>query len=331
MIYKIAVIGATGNVGRAIISILFELGLKKNQIIAVASESSINVKIPFGSAEYLKVQCIKDLDFKKISIVISALSSNVAKRIIPEISKNCIVIDNSSAFRMDKEIPLIVPEVNIEVIRNYKGKIISSPNCIAIPITVVLKPLIKLSGIKRIVLSTYQSTSGAGKKAMDELFNQTKSLYDGKIEQEKKRIAFNVIPKIGEVLSDGYTSEEEKIINEVKKILNYNIKVAVTSVRVPVFIGHAISAAIEFNSKVCINDIRNILKEAKGISYIESDVVTPIECAGKNNVYVSRLRVDDTVDFGVMMWIVSDNLRKGAALNTIQIAKKYFKPLVLEG
>lgn len=331
MSYKVAVIGATGNVGREILNTLAERDFPIKEIYAVASSASIGHQVSFGEDKDLKVVSLEAFDFSKVDLVISSISSSETRKYAPKATEQgAIIIDNSSAYRFDSKVPLVVPEVNPEEIANYRNKnIIASPNCVATPLVMVLKPLSNLSPIKRVVVSTYQSTSGAGRKAMDELFAQTKQIFMNQpiIKEEfPKQIAFNVIPHIGDFEGDGYTGEESKIINEVQKIMGTEIAVTATSVRVPSFIGHAISANIEFYNEIDEDQAREALREFEGIAVIdhraEEGYITPAECAGEDSVYVSRIRADPSVDFGLNLWIVADNLRKGAALNTVQIAEK---------
>ena len=328
MSLKIAVIGATGNVGREILQTLAEYGFGKEGIFALASESSVGKKVSYGDDE-IPIGPLADFDFSTVDFVLASAGSKVSQDYAGKITKaGAILIDNSSCFRMDPDVPLIVPEVNPQAL-NVKAKIIANPNCVAIPLAVALKPLHDQYKIKRIVVSTYQSVSGAGKKAMDELFNQTKGVYmnkEKKYEEFSKQIAFNVIPHIDNFMDDGTTKEEWKICAEVKKILDPKIKVTATAVRVPVFVGHAMSVNIECERDLSADEARSILKESEGVTVIDhranEEYMTPQECAGDDAVYVSRIREDSTVDNGLNLWIVSDNLRKGAALNAVQILKK---------
>lgn len=327
--YKIAIVGATGNVGQEMLNILDERGFPVNTLVALASRRSQGKEIYFGD-EKIKVKTLDNFDFSDTDIVLMSAGGAVSKEWSPKIAaQGCIVIDNSSAWRYDADIPLIVPEVNPEAIDGYTQKnIIANPNCSTAQLVVALKPLHDAANIKRIVVSTYQSVSGAGKEAMDELFNQTRAiLVADPVENHKftKRIAFNVIPHIDEFMEDGYTKEEWKVLAEVKKILDRKIKVTCTAVRVPVFISHSESVNIEFEKEMTANNAREILREAPGCLVIDKHedggYVTPYEAAGEDATYISRIREDITIENGLNIWVVSDNLRKGAALNTIQIAE----------
>lgn len=332
MSIKIAVIGATGNVGREILQSLAERGFKRDQVFALASEGSVGASVSFGENHEIPVDAVQDFDFSKVNYVLAAAGSKVSEQYAKKITKTgAVYIDNSSYFRMDPDVPLIVPEVNAAAL-NGKSKIIANPNCVAIPLTLILKPLHDKFKIKRVVVSTYQSVSGAGRKAMDELFNQTRSIFMNqtiKKEEFTKQIAFNVIPHIDDFMDDGVTKEEWKIITETKKILDPKIRVSATAVRVPVFVGHAISANIEFDKEVSAKEARALLTDAEGVIVLdhkhEEGFVTPQECAGEDAVYVSRIREDSSVENGLNLWIVSDNLRKGAALNAVQILEKIIK------
>ncbi|ABE04901.1 aspartate-semialdehyde dehydrogenase [Rickettsia bellii] len=331
--YNIAVIGATGNVGRETLNILAERNFPINKIYAVASNNSIGKKVSFGE-QVLQISSLDDLDFEEIDIAFFSAGSEVSKKFIPiAIVKNCMVIDKSSFFRLSEDIPLIVPEANLSTLKDFAIKnIISNPNCIAIPLAVVLKPLDNEISIKRVVISTYQSVSGAGKAGMDELYDQTKSKY---IFEEKspnifpKQIAFNLFPHIGDLNKDGYTSEESKIALELQKIIGDHLKVSVTSVRVPVFVGHSISVNIEFSSKVDAKEVEEILEDADGVVMISQTkdlaYISPTEVVGEDAVYVSRIRDDESKENAINLWITCDNLRKGAALNSVQIAEELIK------
>jgi len=334
--YTVAVIGATGNVGREIIKTLEERQFPAEEVIALASARSVGMEISYGDDEVLKVEDLATFDFTGVDIVLSSPGAKVSAEFVPKATAaGAVVIDNTSQFRMDPDVPLVVPEVNPQAIAGYKKKgIIANPNCSTIQMVVALKPLHDLAQIKRVVVSTYQSVSGGGKDAMDELFNQTKGIYvnqpigDNK-EVFPKQIAFNVIPHIDVFMDDGSTKEEWKMVVETKKILDPKIMLNATCVRVPVFIGHAEAINIEFVNPISDEEAREALKKAPGVSVIDSRVdegyVTPAECAGEDMVYVSRIRSDPTVDNGITMWVVSDNLRKGAALNTVQIAEELIK------
>ena len=330
MSINIAVVGATGNVGREMLNILSEKNYDAKKIFPVASERSEGSKVEYGSTE-LTVEAIEKFDISKVQVALFSAGSEVSKEWAPKfVEKDCVVIDNSSQFRMDDDIPLIVPEVNPEDIKDFKKRnIIANPNCSTIQLMVALKPLHEISKIKKVIVSTYQSVSGAGKAAMDELFDQTKNVFSDQIKDNinfTKPIAFNVIPHIGDFIDDGYTKEEIKMREETNKILDKGIQFSATCVMVPVFIGHAESVNIEFENKVSVDEARNAIKNAPGCSLLDErkdgGYVTPKECAGNDDTYVSRGREDSAVENGLSIWVVSDNLRKGAALNTIQIAEK---------
>lgn len=327
---NVAVVGATGNVGRKIISVLAERNFPINKLYALASERSNGKKISFGDNDILTIESLNNFDFSKVDIVFSAVSSEVTKSYISRaIEKGAIIIDKSSLYRMDEEVPLIVPEVNEHLITSIPSKkIVASPNCCVIPLVTALSPLNNASKIKRIVISTYQSVSGAGKDYMDELFNQTKSSFmPDKASPNKfeRQIAFNIIPKIDKFLPDGNTGEEDKIVKETQKILGQDIGVSVTSVRVPVFIGHSLSVNVEFESDISPEEAEEILSESEGIALISmsgnTKYVTPVEIAGEDLVYVSRIRKDNSKQNSLNLWITGDNLRKGAATNAVQIGE----------
>ncbi|MDE3061120.1 MAG: aspartate-semialdehyde dehydrogenase [Pseudomonadota bacterium] len=331
MSYKVAVVGATGNVGREILEILAERRFPAREVVALASRGSIGKKVSFGEQDVLSVRALDDYDFSDTDIALFSPGSAVSKIHAPRAAAaGCVVIDNTSQFRMDPEIPLVVPEVNADALRDYrKRNIIANPNCSTMQMVVALKPLHEAAKIKRVVVSTYQSVSGAGKEAMDELFEQTKSLFMNEHKNPSKftkRIAFNVIPHIDVFMDDGSTKEEWKMVNETKKILDPNIAVAATCVRVPVFVGHSESVNLEFERPLSADEAREILSEAEGVVLYDErrdgGYATPIESAGEDGVYISRLRADPTVKHGLNLWIVSDNLRKGAALNAVQIAEE---------
>lgn len=325
---RVAVVGATGNVGREMLSILDERKFPVDEIFALASSKSKGNTVAFGKKEII-VEDLSEFDFSKADIALFSAGGKISNEYAPKAAdKGCVVIDNSSKFRMDENIPLIVPEVNADQIPDYKErKIIANPNCSTIQMVVALKPLYDLSKIKRVIVSSYQSTSGAGKEAMEELFGQTKGIFsnspvDPNIFQ--KQISFNVIPQIGSFESSGYTEEEEKMINETKKILDPNINVSATCVRVPTFIGHAESINIEFEEYVSSEDAVKALSDAPGCnveSFGSEEYMTPVECVGDDATFISRVRNDDSIKNGLNLWVVSDNLRKGAALNAIQIAE----------
>jgi len=327
--YKIAIIGATGNVGQEMLNILDERKFPADTVVALASRRSQGKEISYGDA-ILKVKTLDNYDFSDTDIALMSAGGSVSKEWGPKIAaQGCIVIDNSSAWRYDSNVPLIVPEVNPEAIDGFRAKnIIANPNCSTAQLVVALKPLHDVAKIKRLVVSTYQSVSGAGKEAMDELFNQTRAIFVADpVEAIKfpKRIAFNVIPHIDEFMEDGYTKEEWKVLVETKKILDKNIKVTCTAVRVPVFVSHAEAVNIEFESELLPDQARDILRDAPGCLVVDKPedggYVTPYEAAGDDATFISRIREDITVEHGLNMWIVSDNLRKGAALNTVQIAE----------
>ncbi|MDE1900834.1 MAG: aspartate-semialdehyde dehydrogenase [Alphaproteobacteria bacterium] len=328
--YKIAVVGATGAVGREMLKTVAERGFPVADVIALASGRSAGGEVSFGEDDVLTVQDLATYDFKGTDICLSSAGAKVSAEFAPRAGKaGCVVIDNTSQFRMDPDVPLVVPEVNPEAIAGYKKRnIIANPNCSTIQMLVALKPLHDLAKITRIVVATYQSVSGAGKEAMDELFTQTRAVFvndELKKEQFRKQIAFNVIPQIDVFMDDGMTKEEWKMMAETKKILDPKIKLSATCVRVPVFIGHAEAVNVEFENPISAGEARAALKKAKGVTVIdhhhEDGFVTPVECAGEDNVFVSRIREDISVENGLNLWVVGDNLRKGAALNAVQIAE----------
>ena len=327
--YKVAIVGATGNVGREMLDILSERGFPADTVVPLASRRSQGKEVSFGD-KTLTIQALDSYDFSDTDIALMSAGGSISKEWSPKIgAQGCVVIDNSSAFRYDSDVPLIVPEVNADAIDGFRNKnIIANPNCSTAQLVVALKPLHDHAKIKRVVVSTYQSVSGAGKDAMDELFNQTRAVFVADpVEAEKfpKRIAFNVIPHIDVFMEDGYTKEEWKVLAETKKMLDKDIKVTCTAVRVPVFVGHSESVNIEFEKEISASEAREILREAPGCLVVdnpeEETYITPYECAGEDATYISRIREDITVENGLNMWVVSDNLRKGAALNTIQIAE----------
>src|ERR1700754_3765614 len=327
--FKVAVVGATGNVGREMLNILEERGFPVSEVVALASRRSQGTEVSFGDRT-LKVKALDQYDFSDTDICIMSAGGNVSKEWSPKIGKQgCVVIDNSSAFRYDQDVPLIVPEVNPDAITLFSRKnIIANPNCSTAQLVVALKPLHDFATIKRVVVATYQSVSGAGKEGMDELFTQTRAVFvaDGvEVKKFTKRIAFNVIPHIDVFLDDGSTKEEWKMMAETKKILDPKIRLTATCVRVPVFVGHSEAVNIEFENEISAAQAQKILREAPGVMLVDKredgGYVTPIECAGEYATYVSRVREDPTVDNGLVLWCVSDNLRKGAALNAVQIAE----------
>lgn len=331
--YKIAVVGATGNVGRELLNMIDERNFPADEVVALASSRSVGQEVSLGEGDVLKIQDLATYDFKGCDIVFSSPGAKVSAVHSPRAAKaGAIVIDNTSHFRMDPDVPLVVPEVNPGAISQHTKKgIIANPNCSTIQMVVALKPLHDLATINRIVVSTYQSVSGGGKEAMDELFNQTRGIFvNDSIHKHKeiftKQIAFNVIPHIDSFMDDGSTKEEWKMVVETKKILDPNIRVHATCVRAPIFIGHAESVNIDCEYEIDEKAARKALKRAPGVTVIDKrqdeGYVTPAECAGEDPVFVSRIRTDPTVENGLSMWIVADNLRKGAALNTIQIAEE---------
>ena len=328
--YKVVVVGATGNVGHEMLNILAEREFPVDEIAALASRRSLGTEVSFGE-ETLTIQDIEQFDFTGWDIALFAIGSDATKKYAPIAAKaGCVVIDNSSLYRYDPDVPLIVPEVNPEAIHDYSKKnIIANPNCSTAQMVVALKPLHDRARIKRVVVSTYQSVSGAGKEGIDELWDQTKSIYNptSEVPNEKftKQIAFNVIPHIDAFMEDGTTKEEWKMVAETKKIVDPKIKVTATCVRVPVFVGHSEAVNIEFEDFLDEDEARDILREAPGIMVIDKredgGYVTPIECVGDYATFISRIRQDSTIDNGLNLWCVSDNLRKGAALNAVQIAE----------
>ena len=332
--YKVAVVGATGAVGREMLQVLAEREFPVSEVFALASGRSAGGQVSFGEDQVLTILDLAKFDFKGIDICLSSAGAKISEEFVPRAAKaGCVVIDNTSFFRMDPDVPLVVPEVNPEAIAGYtKRNIISNPNCSTIQMLVALKPLHDLATIKRIVVSTYQAVSGAGKEAMDELFVQTRAVFvNDEIKKEvfRKQIAFNVIPQIDLFMEDGMTKEEWKMVAETKKILDPKVKVAATCVRVPVFIGHSEAVNVEFENPISAAEARAALKKAKGVTVIdhqhEDGFVTPVECAGEDNVFVSRIREDISVENGLNLWVVADNLRKGAALNAVQIAEVLVK------
>jgi aspartate-semialdehyde dehydrogenase len=328
--YKVAVIGATGNVGREILQTLYERQFPVDEVIALASERSVGSEVSFGDDEILKVRDLASFDFKGVDIALSSPGAKVSAIHSPRAgAAGCVVIDNTSHFRMDPDVPLVVPEVNPHAIAGYrKRNIIANPNCSTIQMVVALKPLHDIAKIKRVVVSTYQSVSGAGKEAMDELFSQTRAIFvNDPVSPDcfTKQIAFNVIPHIDMFMDDGSTKEEWKMAAETRKILDPNIPVHATCVRVPVFVSHSEAVNVEFESPITESQAREALRKFPGVTVIDhranEGYVTPIEAAGEDAVFVSRLRKDPTVPYGLSFWCVSDNLRKGAALNAVQIAE----------
>ncbi len=328
--YKVVVAGATGNVGREMLNILAEREFPVDEIAALASRKSLGTEVSFGD-KTIKTKDLDTFDFTGWDIALFAVGSDATKVYAPKAAAaGCVVIDNSSLYRYDPAIPLVVPEVNAAAVDNYKNKmIIANPNCSTAQMVVALKPLHDRAKIKRVVVATYQSVSGAGKDGMDELWNQTKAVYnpvdDVPPKKFSKQIAFNVIPHIDVFLDDGSTKEEWKMVAETKKILDPSIKVTATCVRVPVFVGHSEAINIEFEEPLDWQEAQDILREAPGVMLIDKreagGYVTPIECVGEYATYISRVREDSTIENGLNLWCVSDNLRKGAALNAVQIAE----------
>lgn len=331
--YNVAVIGASGNVGRETLAILSERAFPINNIYAVASSDSQGKEVTFG-AKTLQIAAIDNIDFRQVDIAFFAAGSEISQQYAPTIAQQgCIIIDKSSFFRLDPEVPLIVPEANLQDLKNYTNKnIIANPNCCTIPIAVSLKPLDNAAEIKRIIISTYQSVSGAGRAAMDELYNQTKAKYVFSEVQPKifpRQIAFNLFPHIGNFNHEGSTSEEIKIAQELEKIIGVHIKTTVTCVRVPVFVSHSMSINVEFRKQLDAKEAEEILRESESVvvnSYLnDTQYACPVETVGEDLVYISRIRKDYTQDNTLNLWITADNLRKGAALNGVQIAEELIK------
>ena len=327
--YKVAIVGATGNVGREMLNILSERAFPVSEVVALASPRSIGQEVSFGD-KTLKIKALDHYDFSDTDICLMSAGGDVSKLWSPKIgAQGCVVIDNSSAWRMDPDVPLIVPEVNAAAAAGFtKKNIIANPNCSTAQLVVALKPLHDRFGIKRVVVSTYQSVSGAGKEGMDELFDQTRAIFSAgepKTKKFPKRIAFNLIPQIDVFMEDGFTKEEWKMVVETKKILDPKIKLTATCVRVPVFISHSESVNIECEQPITADEARTILRAAPGCLVIDKHepggYITPHEASGEDATYISRIREDGTVENGLAFWCVSDNLRKGAALNAVQIAE----------
>jgi aspartate-semialdehyde dehydrogenase len=336
--YKVAVVGATGNVGREMLDILAERSFPADEVAALASRRSQGVEVSYGDRT-LKCKALEHYDFSDVDICLMSAGSAVSKEWSPKIAAaGAVVIDNSSCWRYDADVPLIVPEVNADAVAGFRKKgIIANPNCSTAQLVVALKPLHDKARIKRVVVSTYQSVSGAGKEAMDELFSQSKAVFtmdEPEVKKFPKRIAFNLIPHIDAFMEDGYTKEEWKMMAETKKILDPKIKLTATCVRVPVFVGHSEAVNLEFENPITAEEAREILRNAPGCLVIDKreagGYATPYEAAGEDATYVSRIREDATVENGLSMWVVSDNLRKGAALNAIQIAEALINRGLLE-
>ena len=327
--YKVAVVGATGNVGREMLEILAERAFPADEVVALASRKSLGAEVSHGD-KTLKVKALDHYDFSDVDLCLMSAGSLVSKEWAPRLAaRGAVVIDNSSCWRYDADVPLVVPEVNPDAVAAFRKRgIIANPNCSTAQLVVALKPLHDHARIRRVVVATYQSVSGAGKDAMDELFSQTKAVYTASEIEAKtfqKRIAFNLIPQIDVFMEDGFTKEEWKLTVETKKILDPKIKVVATCVRVPVFIGHSEAVHIEFEQAITAEEARSILRKAPGCVVIDrrepGGYVTPYECVGEDATYISRVREDPTVENGLALWCVSDNLRKGAALNAVQIAE----------
>jgi len=336
--FKIAIVGATGNVGREMLAILAERAFPISEVVALASQRSVGQEVSFGDRT-LKVKSLDHYDFKGTDICLMSAGGAVSKIWSPKIAQQgCVVIDNSSAWRYESDVPLIVPEVNPDALRGFaRRNIIANPNCSTAQLVLALKPLHDRFGIRRVVVSTYQSVSGAGKEGMDELMQQTKSIFSAAQPATKKftkRIAFNVIPHIDVFMEDGTTKEEWKMMVETKKILDPKIKLAATCVRVPVFVGHSEAVNIECERPISVAEATEALRSAPGVLVVDKredgGYVTPYECAGEDATYVSRIREDNTVENGLAFWCVSDNLRKGAALNAVQIAELLVQKGLLE-
>jgi aspartate-semialdehyde dehydrogenase len=336
--FKVAVVGATGNVGREMLNILEERHFPADEVVALASSRSIGAEVSYGD-KTLKCKHLDTYNFADTDFCLMSAGGDVSKLWSPKIAaQGCVVIDNSSAWRYDSDIPLIVPEVNGDALAGFrKRNIIANPNCSTAQLVVALKPLHDFAKILRVVVSTYQSVSGAGKEAMDELFSQTRAVFvSDAVETKKfpKRIAFNLIPQIDVFMEDGYTKEEWKMMVETKKILDPKIKLTATCVRVPVFISHSESVNVEFERPITVDEARNLLRDAPGCLVIDKHepggYITPHEAAGEDATYISRIREDATVENGLAFWCVSDNLRKGAALNTVQIAEELIKRKLIE-
>ena len=328
--YRVAVVGATGAVGHEMLNILAERQFPLDEVVALASRGSVGKEVSFGEDDVLTVRALEDFDFEGFDLGLFSPGAAVSKAHAPRAAAaGCVVIDNTSQFRMDPDVPLVVPEVNREALEGFRERnIIANPNCSTIQMVVALKPLHDLAIVRRVVVATYQSVSGAGREAMDELFEQTKGIYETRTPEPKhfpKQIAFNVIPHIDVFLDDGSSKEEWKMAVETKKILDPAIEVAATCVRVPVFVGHALAANVEFEHEISPDAAREALYEFEGVLLVDdpasAEYVTPTECVGEYGVFVSRVRRDPSVPHGLSMWIVADNLRKGAALNAVQIAE----------
>ena len=328
---NICIVGATGNVGRKILDVLDKKNFSFDQLYLLASEKSVGKKILFKKREYT-VSNLEEFDFYKCDIAFFSAGGKISEKFAEKAARHSIVIDNSSFFRMDPDVPLIVPQVNSDDLKNIKKNIIANANCSTIQMVIALKPLHEIFKIKRIVVSTYQSVSGAGKNSMDELIDQTKLALDNKKINSKnftKQIAFNAIPHIDDFSNDGYTKEEMKMINETKKILDKSVEVTATCVRVPVLVSHAESVNIEFEKDFTLEKVKNLLENAEGCKVVndqkDGGYITQLEAAGKDETFISRIRKDNTNEKAINLWIVSDNLLRGAALNAVEIAEAYIK------
>ena len=329
MAYKVAVVGATGMVGTEVLTILAERMFPTSEVFALASRSSMGRDVSYGD-KTLRCRDLAQFDFRDADIAIFAAGGDISKEYAPKAADlGCLVIDNSSVFRLDEDVPLVVPEVNADAVEGFRKRgIIANPNCSTAQLVVALKPLHDRFGIKRVVVSTYQSVSGAGKDASDELFTQTRGIFvndEPEPSQFTKQIAFNVIPHIDVFMPDGSTREEDKLVRETSKILGETIPLTATAVRVPVFVGHSEAVNVEFHREAPVGEARSLLRESPGLLVIDKredgGYVTPVECVGEFATFVSRIRKDPTVEHGLNLWVVSDNLRKGAALNAVQIAE----------
>ena len=328
---NIAIVGATGNVGRKIIEVLYKKKISVDNLFFVASSNSAGSVLKFGDKE-IKVENLENFDFSKVNISFFSAGKTISEKYVPLAAKHSVVIDNSSFFRMDPDVPLIVPQVNKDHLKDMKKNIIANPNCSTAQLVIVLKSLNDAFKIKRVVISTYQSTSGAGKKSMDELIDQTKLVLDKKnfeVKKFTKQIAFNAIPHIDSFSDDGYTKEELKMINETNKILGAKIDITATCVRIPVLVSHAESVNIEFENDFTLKKIKELLTTADGCKVVDENsdggYITPVDAEGKNETFISRIRKDNSKKNALNMWIVSDNLLRGAALNAVEIAEAYIK------
>ena len=328
---NIAIVGATGNVGRKIIEVLYKKKISVDNLFFVASSNSVGSVLKFGDKE-IKVENLENFDFSKVNISFFSAGKTISEKYVPLAAKHSVVIDNSSFFRMDPDVPLIVPQVNKDHLKDMKKNIIANPNCSTAQLVIVLKSLNDTLKIKRVVISTYQSTSGAGKKSMDELIDQTKLVLDKKnfeVKNFTKQIAFNAIPHIDSFSDDGYTKEELKMINETNKILGAKIDITATCVRIPVLVSHAESVNIEFENDFTLKKIKELLTTAEGCKVVDENsdggYITPVDAEGKNETFISRIRKDNSKKNALNMWIVSDNLLRGAALNAVEIAEAYIK------